>query len=320
MLFLGTISILTACSSDSSAESGPKKYNQGEEVDVYPYAYVVTEVIYPYSAASPDSPSDPNMRLLKVILKVRSLAENPLQQESFFRLKDSEGNLFYSKTMPAKGDYLLVESPYGPNFTARKLKPGQEMLGSIVFEVPKNSTLTELLINNISMNEKVINISGVTKDQNKTTTSNIGVSNGSNDSNQPNTQTTIATVQDAWIVNQKAELVEGPFNDHLYSITVRKDKPSSQVCLERVMTDVDGEWPPGYPEEPSTGCGGSTAAETENPDGTTTYEQTLWVQKGLTASGQPYQNQRFRYRYHLVNKYGQIYMTSSEFCYPDLPC
>ncbi|MCL4472981.1 MAG: hypothetical protein M1455_03455, partial [Actinobacteria bacterium] len=112
----------------------------------------------------------------------------------------------------------------------------------------------------------------------------------------------------------------GSMMTYRYTITVKKDKPSSWVALEHVSTDIDGEWPPGYPEEPSIGFGGTTLEITEeNPDGSTTYQTELWVQKGFTSTHKPYENQRFRYRFHLVKK-DQTYVTSSQFCYPELPC
>ena len=137
------------------------------------------------------------------------------------------------------------------------------------------------------------------------------------------TQSTATSVTDPWIVSQKAELIgeaTGSMMTYRYTITVKKDKPSSWVALEHVSTDIDGEWPPGYPEEPSIGFGGTTWEITEeNPDGSTTYQTELWVQKGFTSTHKPYENQRFRYRFHLVKK-DQTYVTSSQFCYPELPC
>ena len=132
------------------------------------------------------------------------------------------------------------------------------------------------------------------------------------------TQSTATTVTDPWIVSQKAEFrsadQNGSREDYLYTVIVKKDKLSLFVDLVDESTDMDGDW------DHSSSAGFPMELIQDNPDGTTTYQATWHVYIGFDSLHKPYQNQKFHYRFKLMNKQGQSILESSWFCYSELPC
>lgn len=151
-----------------------------------------------------------------------------------------------------------------------------------------------------------------------------------------------ATNKDPWIVSQKAEPSElsckgcracNATNEqldlpqkeycYLFTVTVKKDKPSSYIAFYLENTDVDGDWK----DNPQI-RNDYELSDTiqENPDGTVTYQHIISfnqatdyrVRNESNPNGKPY-NAKYHYQYLLIHK-DDTYLSSSKFCFPDLPC